>query len=145
MVHTIAIARPPQAVYDYACAPAHWPRWHPSSLRLYGAVDRPVEAGSGFEEDVRAGGRNGHLKWTVVESVRGKRWLARAEVDNGARLTVGYRFDEAAGGTAFERELVYELPSAWLRLLNVLLLRRRIDAESALSLRQLKACCEAMR
>ncbi len=138
MLHTIAIARPREVVFDYACTPAHWPHWHPSSLRLYGIVDAPLAAGAGFEEDVRAGGRSGHLVWTVEEAKRPAHWTARAVVDNGARLTLTYRFAETATGTSFERELVYELPNAWLRVLNVLLLRRRIAAESAQSLQQLK-------
>jgi len=142
MLHAITIARPPEAVYDYACAPAHWPRWHPSSLRLYGAVDAPLAAGATFEEDVRAGGREGHLSWTVEDAVRPSRWIARAAVDNGARLTLAYRFAASPAGTAFERELAYELPGTLLRVLDVLVLRRRIAAESALSLAQLKACVE---
>lgn len=142
MVHSIAIARAPEAVYEYACAPGHWPQWHPSSLRLYGETDRALGAGATFEEDIRAGGRTGHLRWTVVAAAPPRTWSARAEVDNGARLALTYRFGAASDGCAFERELVYELPSAWLRVLNALVLRKRIDAESRLSLERLKARLE---
>jgi hypothetical protein len=142
LFHAITIARPVDAVVDYASTPARWPEWHPSSLRLYGDVDRPLVAGDVFEEDVRAGGRTGHLKWNVVASERAQRWVAHADVDNGARLVLTYRFAASLGGCAFERELVYDLPSAWLRLLNVLVLRRRIEAESRHSLERLKARLE---
>jgi hypothetical protein len=142
LLHAITIACAPAQAYDYACAPGHWPEWHPSSLRLFGAVDHALPAGATFEEDVRAGGRNGHLRWTVVEAQRPARWIATAEVDNGARLSLTYRFAPHGDGTAFERELAYELSSPWLRVLDALVLRRRIAAESALSLRQLKAALE---
>jgi uncharacterized protein YndB with AHSA1/START domain len=142
MLHSVMIDRPPEAVYDFACTPAHWPHWHPSSLRLFGSVDAPLAAGARFEEDVRAGGRSGHLVWTVEQAERARRWIATAEVDNGARLRLGYQFAATATGTAFQRELVYDLPHLWLDLLNLLVLRRRIAAESALSLTQLRQTLE---
>jgi hypothetical protein len=47
-----------------------------------------------------------------------------------------------ADGTTFERELVYTLPNLLLRLLDRLVLRRRIEAESAEALRRLKDLLE---
>ncbi len=141
--NAIEIQRPIRQVFDYACTPTHWPEWHPSSLTLYS--DKPGIASTGmqFEEDVRAGGRTGHLAWTVTECVDQQRWTGQATVDNGARLTVSYQFSETAAGTLFERHLHYELPNYFLKMLNLLVLRRRIAAESALSLRQLQAVLQA--
>jgi hypothetical protein len=46
-------------------------------------------------------------------------------------------------GTAFERQFVYTTPTPWLALLDRLLLRRRIAAESAEALRRLKRVLES--
>ncbi|MFZ6745401.1 SRPBCC family protein [Undibacterium sp. JH2W] len=137
--NAIEIQVPIQQVFDYACAPAHWPDWHPSSLKLYTSNAGTADVGSSFEEDVRAGGRTGHLIWTVTECDNTRRWTGRAKVDNGASLTVTYQFSaSASGGTLFERHLHYVLPNLALKILNVLVLRRRITAESALSLQRLQ-------
>ena len=136
--NAIEIQRPIQQVFDYACTPMHWPDWHPSSLKLYMDHAGIATSGTRFEEDVRAGGRTGHLVWTVTECVDQHRWTGQATVDNGARLTVSYHLSETATGTLFERHLHYELPNLMLKILNFLILRRRIAKESALSLRQLQ-------
>lgn len=137
--HVIEIQVPVQQVFDYACAPSHWPDWHPSSLKLYTNNAGVASIGTGFEEDVQAGGRTGHLVWTVTEFVNAQRWAGQAKVDNGASLTVSYHFSATAnGGTLFERHLHYDLPSLALKVLNFLVLRRRITAESALSLQRLQ-------
>ena len=143
LVHRIAIRRPPQAVYDYATTPGRWPEWHPSSLRLGPGADRPLPAGARFQEDVRAGGREGQLFWIVRRSDAPQRWVADAQASNGAQLTLTYTMTPDGDGTLFERTLCYELPGFWLRLANRLLLRRRIEKESAESLRQLKQALEA--
>lgn len=142
LFHRIRIARPPQQVFDYATTPARWPEWHPSSLRLEPGAEQPLKAGARFEEDVRAGGRAGHLRWQVRRCEPPRLWIADAEVSNGAQLTLTYRISPDDGGVLFERELLYRLPNVVLRLLNQLLLRRRLTAESALSLQQLKQVLE---
>ena len=143
LVHHIDIRRTPQEVFDYVTTPGRWPEWHPSSLQLGPNTDRPLPAGARFHEQVRAGGRSTQLFWHVRVAERPTRWVADAEASNGAQLTLSYSMQPAEGGTRFERRLGYELPSPWLRLLNRLLLRRRIARESAESLRQLKQRMEA--
>jgi len=144
MQHHIQIACAPAQVYDYASTPALWPEWHPASLRLEPGADRPLTLGETFEEDIKTAGRDDHLSWKVTECEPGRIWAARAISRNhGARIFVRYRFAASNGGTAFQRELEYELPNVWLRLLNLVLLSRRIDAESRLSLQQLKQRAEA--
>jgi len=145
LFHRIRIAHPPQQVFDYVTTPALWPEWHPSSLRLGTGADRPLKAGTHFEEDVRTAGREGHLRWQVRRCEPPRLWVADAEVDNGAQLTLSYRVSPDDHGALFERELVYTLPHVFLRVLNLLLLRRRIARESALSLQQLKQRLERPR
>lgn len=144
MQHEIHIARPAALVFAYASTPALWPQWHPASLRVEPGAEHPLAAGATFEEDIKTSGRDDHLSWVVSECEPGRVWAARAASRNSqARIFIRYRFEPAPGGTRFVRELEYELPGLWLRLANVLLLRRRIDAESRLSLQQLKQRCEA--
>lgn len=144
MQHDVLIARPPQAVLDYASTPALWPEWHPASLRLDPGAEHPLRAGETFEEDIKTAGRDDHLSWVVSECEPGRVWAARARSrNNGADIFIRYRCEPAGEGTRFVRELEYALPGVWLRLLNALFLRRRIDAESRLSLQQLRQRMEA--
>ena len=143
LVHHIEIRRTPQEVFDYVTTPGRWPEWHPSALLLGPNTDHPLPAGARFHEQVRAGGRSTQLFWHVRVAERPTRWVADAEAGNGAQLTLSYSMQAVEAGTRFERRLGYELPGAWLRLLNRLLLRRRIERESAESLRQLKQRMEA--
>ncbi|MES2298276.1 MAG: SRPBCC family protein [Pseudomonadota bacterium] len=140
--HTITIRRSPEDVFNYATTPAHWPKWHPSSLRLQGDTAHPTLGGAQFEEDIRAGGRTGHIQWRVAACEVGKVWVADAASSNGVTLRVTYRVSPAGEGTLFERTLSYSIQGLWLKILNVLILRRRIERESALSLQQLKAVME---
>jgi hypothetical protein len=142
LLHTVAIAADPGVVFDYASTPAYWPDWHPSSLRLHGDAARPLRAEDRFEEDIRAGGREARLRWQVRVSEAPRLWTAQAVADNGLELELSYRVQASAQGALFERELRYRVSGWWLNLLNVLLLRRRIAAESAHSLQQLKAVLE---
>jgi uncharacterized protein YndB with AHSA1/START domain len=140
--NAIVVACSVERVFDYATTPAQWPQWHPSSLKLYGDAAHSLERGEKFEEDVRAGGRKGHLKWNVLERKPAQQWIAEAQVDNGASLVLTYKVSAHEGGCLFERELSYQLPNAFLRVLNKLILQRRIERESAESLAHLKAVLE---
>lgn len=133
MQHEVEIARPPEQVLAYASSPTRWPEWHPSSLRVDG-LGGPLPAGSHFEEDVHAGGRAGHLSWAVLENAPGKRWQARATGNHGLELLLTYECRSTTAGTRFTRTLEYRFPGLWMRLANRLLLRRRIERESAASL-----------
>ncbi|MDR9752628.1 SRPBCC family protein [Pseudomonas sp. SZMC_28357] len=137
MQHRIEILRDPLAVLAYASSVSRWPEWHPSSLRIQGP-DGPLHAGARFEEDIRAGGRDGHLIWRVDEYLPGRRWSARARGENGLELTVTYECEATANGTQFVRTLDYAFSGWALRLANQLLLKRRIDHESAASLLALR-------
>lgn len=145
MQHSVDIARTPEEVLTYAASAARWPEWHPSSLKIYGS-DGPQACGMRFEEDIEAGGRKGHLRWEVLDYVPGKRWHARALGDNhGLDMTVTYDCSPTAGGgTRFVRTLDYSLSGALIQLANVLVLKRRIERESAFSLQQLRDRAEKL-
>ncbi len=142
LIHHVSIAAELNLAFDFVCTPGHWPNWHPSSLRLFGDVNRPLGVGDAFEEDICAAGRTARLRWQVVTCYAPTLWSAQARADNGVLLQLSYRLAQHGDRVHFERELSYRVSGWWLNLLNFMLLRRRIAAESKISLRQLKALLE---
>ena len=140
MRHDVKIAGNPQQVLAYASTATRWPEWHPSSLQVDGMAG-PMLAGTRFEERIHAGGAAGHLRWEVLDNTPGVRWQARAWGQHGLKLLVTYEVEPCASGTHFVRTLHYELPGVFLKLLDVLLLRKRIAYESELSMAQLRMAC----
>ena len=137
MQHQIDIAGEPIAVLRYAASVHHWPQWHPSSLKIDGPQG-PLHAGARFEEDIHAGGRAGHLRWEVSEYLPGRRWCARARGDHGLSLLLTYECAAEADGTRFVRTLDYQFDGLGMRVANRLLLKRRIERESATSMQALR-------
>ncbi|MNN10367.1 Polyketide cyclase / dehydrase and lipid transport [compost metagenome] len=137
MQHQIVIAGNPVEVLAYASTVTLWPQWHPSSLRIDGPKG-PLHAGARFEEDIHAGGRDGHLRWEVAEYLPGRRWSAEARGDHGLSLVVTYECDATGEDTRFVRTLEYQFSGLAMRIANRLLLKRRIDRESAASMLALR-------
>ena len=137
MQHQIVIAGNPIGVLAYASTVTRWPEWHPSSLKVDGQAG-PLHAGSRFEEDIRAGGRDGHLSWEVNEYLPGRRWSAQARGDHGLSLVVTYECAAEGDGTHFIRTLEYQFAGVGMRIANQLLLKRRIERESAESMLALR-------
>jgi hypothetical protein len=137
MQHQIEIAGNPIEVLAYASTVSRWPEWHPSSLKINGQKGS-LHAGARFEEDIRAGGRDGHLSWVVDEYLPGRRWIARADGDHGLSLVVTYECEAEGDSTRFVRTLEYQFSGLAMRIANRLLLRRRIDRESAASMLALR-------
>jgi hypothetical protein len=139
MQHQVDIPRSAASTLAYAASSRLWPQWHPSSLKVEGD-EGPLFAGQGFEEDIHAGGRSGHLSWTVEEYLPGHRWRASARGDHGLHLQVTYECQPlGAQHTRFVRTLEYGFDNLLMRLGNQLLFKRRIERESAASL---LALCE---
>ena len=135
--HQIDIAGEPIAVLAYAASVNRWPEWHPSSLKIDGEGG-PLHAGLRFEEDISAGGRAGHLSWEVNEYLPGRRWSAWARGDHGLSLVVTYECEAQGQGTRFVRTLEYQFSGLAMRITNRLLLKRRIERESAASMLALR-------
>jgi hypothetical protein len=68
--------------------------------------------------------------------------MIEGAAEGGGSATIIYRLTAQGGGTRFERELVYRMPNAWLAILDRLLIRRRMAAESVEALRRLKLILE---
>jgi len=137
MQHTVDIAGDPIAVLAYAATVSRWPEWHPSSLKIDGPSGA-LHAGARFDEDIHAGGREGHLRWEVTEYLPGRRWCARAQGDQGLSLRLTYECSAHNAATRFVRTLDYQFEGIGLRIANHLLLKRRIERESATSMLALR-------
>jgi uncharacterized protein YndB with AHSA1/START domain len=139
---TIWIGAPVERVFDYATMPGNWPVWHPSSLGVSGATDHSLEPGERVTEEFCVAGRYGRVVWAVRERVFPRRWVIDGRTENGGGGTITYTLRPHAGGTTFEREFVYSVSNPLLALIDRLVLRRRIKAESAEALRRLKDTLE---
>jgi uncharacterized protein YndB with AHSA1/START domain len=138
----IQINAPIEEVFDYVTTPGNWPEWHPSSLSVSGATDHSLESDERVTEEFRVAGRRGRVVWTVQERDAPHRWVIHGRVKGGGGGRITYTLTPHEGGTIFEREFVYTMSNPLLALLDRLVLRRRVEAESAEALRQLKDVLE---
>jgi|SRR5690348_3943955 len=141
---TTTIARPIEQVFAYLSTPGHWPDWHPSSLGVSGATDHSLAAGEQVTEEFRVAGRTGRARWTVRERTAPVRWVIEGVIEGrGSGGTVAYMLTPRSQTTFFEREFTYPTPTLLFKLLDPLVIRRRVRAESREALRRLKARLEA--
>ena len=144
IISEATIHRPVASVFDYVTTPAHWLVWHPSSLGLHGAIDHSLQIGEKVTEDFKVAGRTGSVTWRVVARDAPTRWAIAGKVAAGGNGTITYNLREIAQGTAFRREFVYTMPSRFAAMLDRLVIRRRIAAESALAVERLKLALEVV-
>ncbi|QCI92379.1 DUF3574 domain-containing protein [Novosphingobium sp. EMRT-2] len=145
IVRTSAVIdRSPETVFAYVTTPANWPRWHPSSLRVEGKIDRPGQVGDRVGEDFRVAGVQGHAVWRVTERVAPWRWSISGVTGHSGRGTVTYHLRRIAGTTEFVREFRYRRPSLLFALLDSAWLNRRIVAESETATSNLKRNLQAL-
>lgn len=141
----IVIRAPVARVFDYVTTPGHWPEWHPSSLAVSGDVDHSLRTGERVTENVRVAGRRGRVVWTVRTYEPPHRWVLDGTWEGLGAGVLTYTLSpwESGDATFFERDFDYTPPTPLLRLLDWLVVRRRIAAESVLALRRLRAVLEA--
>ena len=93
-------------------------------------------------------GRRGRVVWTVREREAPRsprRWVIDGWVEGDGSGTITYALTPHLEGTTFERDFVYAMPNPLLAVLDWLVLRRRVDAESTEALRRLKDVLERRR
>ncbi len=61
IILTTIIDRPIGDVFDYTTEPDNWPKWHPASRSVSGAVDHPLTLGEEVREEFNVAGRTGEL------------------------------------------------------------------------------------
>ena len=79
-------------------------------------------------EEFLVAGRRGRVIWTVTERVVPSRWVIEGEISGRKSGIVTYTLSPRDNGTYFEREFVYSLPNFLLNLLDLFVIRRRIEA-----------------
>ncbi len=141
---TATISCPIDDLYSYVTTPAHWPDWHPSSLGVSEGADHSLAVGEKVTERFLVAGRRGTVVWTVREREAPHRWVIVAAIEgtNGGG-TITYTLSQRDSGVFFEREFVYPAPNLLFAVLDALVVRRRIQAESEEATRRLKAHMEA--
>ena len=141
----VVISRAPQEVFDFVTTPGNWPKWHPSSLSVSGATDHPLLVGEQVTEEFLVAGRRGRALWTVTQRAVPRRWHIDGGGEKGGKAWIAYTLTEQTGTTRFERDMHYRMPNLLAALLDPLLTRGKIAAESALALEQLKQVLERKR
>ncbi|BAL24904.1 hypothetical protein AZKH_2598 [Azoarcus sp. KH32C] len=142
LTNEVTITRPIGEVFEYVTTPGNWPKWHPSSLAVSGAIDHSLNLGEQATEDFLVAGRRGRAVWTVVERDAPRLWKIEGGGEEGGRAWITYTLREEAGATHFTRDMRYRMPNLLTALLDPLLTRKQIAAESDLAVRQLKAALE---
>jgi uncharacterized protein YndB with AHSA1/START domain len=135
--------KPIADVFDYVTTAGNWPAWHPSSLGVSGATNHSALIGEQITERFLVAGRRGEAVWMVRERQSPTRWIIEGQTSSGGGGTITYTLTPTKGGTHFAREFVYFFHNPLFRLLDGLLVRPRIQAESAEALRRLKQVLEA--
>jgi hypothetical protein len=131
-----------EELFDFLTTPGNWPRWHPSSLGVRGAVDHSLDAGEQVTEDYRVAGQNGTAVWTVRERAAPVRWVIDGVAENGSAAIITYTLTGDAHGTQFQRELIItKLPAAGTKA-DPATFQKAVEAESSEALRRLKRVLE---
>jgi len=139
---TIHIDCPVEDVFEFVTTPGNWPSWHPSSLAVGGATDHSLAVGERCTEEFLVAGRRGRVTWTVCEREAPRRWVIDGVVDGGGGGTVAYVVTAEGRGARFDREFLYVMRTVVMRLLDVVMIRRRVAGESAEALRRVRRLLE---
>src|SRR3954468_1876263 len=118
-----------KAVFALVTTPANWPLWHPSSLRVSEGADHPLSLGERVREDVMAATRRRSVTWVVRAANPPREWRIHCTSEMGGFAEITYELTPVASGTHFRRTLRYTMLSLWMKLLDALVLRRRLRAE----------------
>lgn len=141
--NSIQIRRPIEQVFDFITTPANWPQWHPASVSVGGNADHSLLRGEAVTENISVFGHRGQVIWLVRERSVPHRWIIDGTGNDGGRATITYTLTRDSVGTNFERELVYAMPNPLLAVLDWLIIRSRMKADSAGALRRLKRLLES--
>jgi len=141
--NSIQISQPLEQVFDFITTPGNWPQWHPASVSVGENADHSLLPGEAVTEDISVAGHHGQVTWLVRERSAPHRWVIDGTGKDGGRATITYTLAQHPAGTNFERELVYTMPNALLAVLDWLIIRSRMNANSEEALRRLKLRLES--
>jgi len=141
--NSIQIRQPIEQVFDFITTPANWPQWHPSSVSVGGNADHSLLPGEEATENISVAGHQGQVTWLVRERKAPHRWIIDGTGKDGGRATITYTLTPHPDGTTFDRELVYTMPNTLLAVLDWLIIRSLMKANSDEALRRLKRRLES--
>ena len=142
IANSIVIARPSDAVFAYVTTPANWPKWHPASLAVTGAIDHSLAPGEQVTEEFIVAGRKGRVVWTARKRDANREWIIEGDVDGRDAGVITYTLTPVTEGTRFEREFAYPSRTLFFAALNRISIRSRVEEESAQALQNLKRVLE---
>jgi Polyketide cyclase / dehydrase and lipid transport len=105
VINQISIAGPIADVFDIVTTTRYWPRWHPATIAVGGATERPLALGDVIHERARIGARVYKGAWSVAEHVYPERVVLRIA---GRPIQITYAFESAGPATVFRRALAYQ-------------------------------------
>jgi len=129
---------PIEHVFDFVTTSGNWPLWHPASQAVTGQTTRPMQLGEQVVEDFCLAGYQGVVTWTVNQHEAPYRWRIEGAIGGRVRGAITYNLTPEISGTFFERTFVYRLQKRWESVIDYLLFRRFMAAESSLALRRLR-------
>jgi uncharacterized protein YndB with AHSA1/START domain len=138
---TIDIDCPADKVFNYVTTPALWSTWHPATVNVREAPDRPLTAGESVIEGIAVAGIRREARWSVLTCEAPSRWEIETETRSGAAHIV-YVLTPTASGCRFRRTLDFCSKRWPWRLLDSSLLRLILMRQSAQALRNLKRVLE---
>lgn len=140
---TVKIDRPIEEVYDFLTTAANWPKWHPSTAAVYGAIYHPALKGEKIVEKVKGGiGFHERFHWTVTERERPTRWQIFAVSEHGVKVEITYTLKEENGSTIWLREMDFKIPKILVPV-EKLIFSHFIRWNSTIAVRQLKDVLES--
>jgi uncharacterized protein YndB with AHSA1/START domain len=139
----VDIARTPRDVYEYVSTPSNWPTWHPSSIAVTGDATHSLALGESVVEEFSVAGRHGFANWRVVGREPDRVWKIEGVIDGHLAGVVTYTLSESGGKTHFVRLFDYPSRTILFAVVNAIVLRDRVTAESEKALAQLRVALES--
>lgn len=94
-------------VFDMVTTAKYWPQWHPATLGVSGAIDKPMQLGDVIVERANIFGIPGTAEWHVTEWTRPTSVKLESQGSFLARATIRYTFSPSGESVKFTRTLDY--------------------------------------
>ena len=137
----IDIEQSPERVFNFVTTPALWHTWHPATVSVRDAPDRPLVKGETMLELITVAGRRNEALWTVLTCDAPRRWEIGTDTEAGTAHIV-YRIMPTSVGCRFHRTLDFRSKGWPWRALDSTLTRWILERQSARALANLKAVLE---
>lgn len=137
----IEIVGQPDRVFDTVTTAKYWTIWHPATLGVSGAIDRPMQLGDTIVERANIFGIPGTAEWRVTELTRTRSVKLETQGSIFAHATIRYEFEPNGDSVKFTRTLDY----AFLGFggpLDLFWIKPIMENQSARAVENLKAFVE---